>query len=84
MRFTLLMQTMMSNNSVFVGPEDCKTVIYSIKNLESQVYYYCGQIMVVSVIRGRPGPNCLSHAVVDYLKYGQTKFNAFIVKLMMY
>lgn len=71
--FTLLMQTMMNNNSVFVGPEDCKTVIHSMKNLANRTYFYCGQIMAVSVMQGGPGPSCLSHAVVDYLTYGLAK-----------
>ena len=35
-----------------------------------------GQMIAVSIVHGGPGPQCLSHAVADYLCYGMWRVRA--------
>lgn len=73
---TLLMKEVMTNNSLFNGPTECRGPVHSMRNIETKVLCYVGQMMAVSIFHGGPGPGCLSHAVVDYITFGLSKVNA--------
>ena len=76
--FTLLMKEILSNNSLFNGPDDCRGLVHSMRSVESKAFFYIGQMMAVSILHGGPGPGCLSHPVVDYLTFGLGKVNVAI------
>lgn len=70
---TLLIREVMSNNSLFNGPDDSRGIVHSMKSIESRVFLHIGQMIAVSIMHGGPGPGCFSHAIVDYLTYGLGK-----------
>ena len=68
--FRLLMLAIFTNPSLFEGEDDSKVAAHNMAALEAQVFRHIGQMIAVSIMHGGPGPQCLSHAVVDYLTYG--------------
>ena len=52
---------------LFEGEDDSKVAAHNMAALEAQVFRHIGQMIAVSIMHGGPGPQCLSHAVVDYL-----------------
>ena len=43
-----------------------------ILELEKKTYLYVGQMIVVSLLHGGPGPSFFSKAVADYFTFGQS------------
>jgi len=76
--FRLLMLAIFTNPSLFEGEDDSKVAAHNMAKLEAQVFQHIGQMIAVSIMHGGPGPQCLSHAVVDYLTYGMSKVHATI------
>ncbi|CAH0380798.1 unnamed protein product [Bemisia tabaci] len=61
-----LMHEIRGNNNLFEG-EIHRSLKYSQKLLSSRVYYYVGQIIVLSLLNGGPGPHCFSPVLYKLL-----------------
>ena len=74
--FRLLLQEIMTNNSLFEGSSDSRVPAHNMVALEQHKFKFIGQMIAVSIVHGGPGPQCLSHAVVDYITYGMSSTHA--------
>ncbi len=68
--FRLLVTEIMTNNYFFQGPETSRIPLHNLTEFKNSSFKIIGEIVALSIIHGGPGPQCLSHAVVDYLSYG--------------
>ena len=66
--FRLVISDIMANNSFFQGLETSRIPLHNLKELKKSSFKIIGEIVALSIVHG--GPQCLSHAVVDYLSYG--------------
>uniref|UniRef100_A0A1Y1LU81 HECT domain-containing protein n=2 Tax=Photinus pyralis TaxID=7054 RepID=A0A1Y1LU81_PHOPY len=55
---------------LFDGNNESKNLTYCIEQLQANNYYYCGQIIGMSILHGFGGPNFISQALFDFLLYG--------------
>ncbi len=76
--FRLLVWDIVCNNSLFQGEEANRSPIHNIMELRKGTFKLIGEAFALSIIHGGPGPQCLSHPVVDYLSYGLHKINGTI------
>ena len=68
--FHLVMRGLVTDNSLFQGPDDCQSPAHNTIELRKGTFNIIGQLFALSIVHGGPGPQCLSHAVVDYFAYG--------------
>ncbi len=68
--FRLLINEIMSNNTLFQGPMHARFPCHNMQELEKGTYKYIGQIISLSLVHDGPGPHCLAPWVVDYILYG--------------
>lgn len=71
--FRLVINEMMMNNSFFQGPDHARMPLHNITELKKSSFKVIGEIIALSIVHGGPGPQCLSHACVDYLSFGLNK-----------
>lgn len=58
---------------LFEGNEKSKNLTYCIEQVNQNNYFYCGQIMGMSILHGYGGPNFLSETMFDFLSFGIDK-----------
>ena len=63
------MMAIFTNPAFFEGDDDSKVEVHNTVALEAQVFRHIDQMIAVSIMHGGPGPQCQSHATVDYLTY---------------
>ena len=63
----LLMHDIASNNALFCGPEDYRTVAHNTLALHKEVYLCVGKCIALSILCNGPGPHFLSEATASYL-----------------
>ena len=68
--FQLVVKEVVSNNSLFLGPEYSHSPSHNITELKKGTFRLVGEMLALSIIHRGPGPQCLSRPVVDYLTYG--------------
>ena len=64
------MKKIVSNISLFLGPEYSHSPSHNITELKKGTFRHVGKMLALSIVHGGPGPQCLSHPLVDYLTYG--------------
>ena len=74
--FRLLLCALQSNNSLFSGPDYCRTPNHHVGELEKMTFYYVGVIIALSLVHGGPAPHFFSPAVADYVVHGVQKVHA--------
>lgn len=67
--FRLCLQYFQSS-CLLEGNENSKHLSLCMEQLYQNNYFYCGQIIGMSIIHGYGGPNFLSELLFDYLSYG--------------
>lgn len=68
--FRFVVKEIVLNNSLFLGPEDCRSPAHNLEELKKGTFRLVGEMFSLSIMHGGPGPQCLSHPVVDYLAFG--------------
>ena len=68
--FRLVMRDVINNNSLFQGSDDSRSPAHNTMELRKGTFKIVGKLFALSIVHGGPGPQCLSHVIVDYLSYG--------------
>lgn len=63
----LLMHDIASNNALFCGPEDYRTVAHNTLALHKEEYLCVGKCIALSILCNGPGPHFISEATTSYL-----------------
>ena len=66
----LLLGAVVSNNSLFCGDINSRSLQHNVIELSKKTYFYVGQILSMSLVHGGPAPCFLAEPVVDYILYG--------------
>ncbi len=72
----LLMNAIISNNSLFEGHMESRFLRHNIIELKKKTYFYIGQVLALSLVHGGPTPSFFAKPVAQYIINGLDKVEA--------